>query len=157
MSNMSLRACMSVAAVGLASLSLVGALPGLAQEAASIVKLPHQMEYKAAPGGAGPETVVLYGDPAKPGVFVMRTRFAKGAKVMPSWRPDAWRTAVVLSGTFYYGVGERWDETKLQAYPAGTFFSHPSKHPHFAWAKDGEVIVQFTAMGPTSVTRIPQQ
>ncbi len=157
MTTMSLGACMSVVTVSLASFPLAGALPTLAQEAASIVKLPHQMEYKAAPGGTGPETVVLFGDPAKPGVFVMRAKFAKGTKVMPSWRPDAWRTAVVLSGTYYYGVGERWDETKLEAYPAGTFFSHPSKHPHFAWAKDGEVIVQFTAMGPTSITRIPQQ
>ena len=31
---------------------------------------------------------------------------------MPSWRPDEWRTAVVLSGTFYYGLGD---------------FAHPSK------------------------------
>jgi hypothetical protein len=157
MSTMSQGACMSAVAVSLASLSLAGVLPTRAQDAGSIVKLPHQIEYQSAPGGVGPETTVLYGDPTKPGVFVMRAKFAKGAKVMPSWRPDAWRTAVVLSGTLYYGVGERWDETKLQAYPTGTFFSHPSKHSHFAWAKDGEVIVQFTAMGPTSITRIPQK
>ena len=123
----------------------------------SVVRLPGDIVFKAPPKGPGPETAVLYGDPTKPGVFAMRVRFPQGYKVMPSWRPDAWRTAVVLSGTFYYGIGERWDETKLAAYPAGTFFAHPARHPHFAWAKDGEVIVQFTAMGPTSVTRIPQK
>jgi hypothetical protein len=119
--------------------------------------LPGDIVFKAPPKGPGPETAVLYGDPSKPGVFVMRVRFPKGHKVTPRWRPDEWRTAVVLSGTFYYGIGEQWDEAKLAAYPAGTFFAHPAKHPHFAWAKDGEVIVQFTAMGPTSVTRIPQK
>jgi hypothetical protein len=125
--------------------------------AESVVSLPGDIVFKAPPKGAGPETAVLYGDPTKPGVFVMRVRFPQGYKVMPSWRPDPWRTAVVLSGTFYYGIGEQWDEAKLAAYPLGTFFAHPARHPHFAWAKDGEVIVQFTAMGPTSVTRIPQK
>jgi hypothetical protein len=123
----------------------------------SIVMLPDNIVFKAPPKGPGPDTAVLYGDPNKPGVFVMRARFPKGYKVLPSWRPDVWRTAVVLSGTFYYGLGEQWEESKLTAYPPGTFFSHPSKQPHFAWAKDGEVVVQFTAMGPTSVTRITQK
>lgn len=123
----------------------------------SVVRLPGEIVFKAPPKGPGPETAVLYGDPSKPGVFVMRVRFPQGFKVMPGWRPDEWRTAVVLSGTFYYGIGEQWDETKLTAYPPGTFFAHPARHPHFAWAKDGAVIVQFTAMGPTRITRIPQK
>jgi hypothetical protein len=122
----------------------------------SVVKLPRDIVFKV-PASPGPETVVLYGSPSKPGVFVMRAKFPAGFKVTPRWRPDEWRTAVVLSGTFYYGIGEQWDESKLVAYPPGTFFSHPSKHPHFAWAKDGEVIIQFTAMGPTNVTRISQK
>ena len=141
---------------------LLALVTGVAAEANAqgvgegVVKLPRDIVFKA-PASPGPETAVLYGNPTKPGVFVMRAKFPAGFKVTPRWRPDEWRTAVVLSGTFYYGVGEKWDETKLVAYPPGTFFSHPSKHPHFAWAKDGEVIIQFTAMGPTNVTRIPQK
>ena len=123
----------------------------------SVVKLPSDIAFKAPRVGPGPETAVLYGNPSKPGVFVMRVKFPAGFKVTPRWRPDAWRNAVVLSGTFYYGLGEQWDEGKLTAYPAGTFFAHPSKHPHFAWAKDGDVIIQFTAMGPTNVTPISQK
>ena len=42
---------------------------------------------------------------------------------MPHWHPDEWLTAMVLSGTLYFGVGEQWDESKLKAYPAGTFYS----------------------------------
>jgi quercetin dioxygenase-like cupin family protein len=68
---------------------------------------------------------------------------------MPHTHPDAWRTAVVLSGTLYFGSGEVWDESKLKAYPAGTFYTEPAGAPHFVWAKDGEVILQVTAMGPT--------
>ena len=50
-------------------------------------------------------------------------------KVMPHWHPDEWRTAVVLSGTLYFGVGEQWDENKVKAYPAGTFYSEPPRTP----------------------------
>jgi hypothetical protein len=64
---------------------------------------------------------------------------------------------VVLSGTLYFGVGEQWDESKVKAYPAGTFYSEPPKTPHYVWAKDREVIIQTTGMGPTGTTMIPQK
>jgi quercetin dioxygenase-like cupin family protein len=66
---------------------------------------------------------------------------------MPHFHPDEWRTGIVLSGNYYFGLGEQWDEGKLRLYPAGTFFSEPKGTPHFVWAKDGEVMVQFTAIG----------
>ena len=127
-----------------------------AQSTESVVKFPNELEFKA-PLSPAPQVAVLYGDPTKPGVYVTRVKLAPGLKVMPHWHPDEWRTAVVLSGTFYFGVGEQWDESKLKTYPTGTFFSEPAKMPHFAWAKDGEVILQVTAMGPTGTTQIPQK
>jgi hypothetical protein len=60
----------------------------------------------------------------------------------------------VLSGTFYFGSGETWDESKMKAYPAGTFYSEPPKSPHYTWAKDGEVVIQLTGMGPSGKTFI---
>src|SRR5438445_2987689 len=78
-------------------------------------------------------------------------------KVMPHWHPDTVRTVLVMSGTFYFAVGEQWDESKLKAYPAGTLYSEPARSPHYAWAKDGEVILQVTAIGPTGNVPIPQK
>jgi quercetin dioxygenase-like cupin family protein len=75
---------------------------------------------------------------------------------MPHFHPDE-RTIVVLSGTFYFGVGEQWDESKMKAYPVGTFLSEPPKVAHYSWAKDGEVIIQVTGVGPTGSTVIPQK
>lgn len=135
------------------------ALPfaGRAQEPGSPnVKLPEDVIYKASVSGKDPQTAVLLGDPGKPGVFVMRMKFPANMKIMPLTHPDAWRTGVVLSGTLYYALGETWDESKLRALPTGTFFTTPTNAPHFVWAKDGEVVVQFTAMGPSGTTRIPQ-
>jgi quercetin dioxygenase-like cupin family protein len=120
-----------------------------------IVKLPQDIEFKGPLTGP-PQTVVLYGDPTKPGVFVTRVKFSGGWKDMPHWHPDEVRTVVVLSGTLYFGSGEKWDESKFKAYPAGTFYSEPSEAPHYTWAKDGEVIIQVTGVGPTGKTFIPQ-
>jgi quercetin dioxygenase-like cupin family protein len=66
-------------------------------------------------------------------MYVYRAKLALGSKNVPHWHPEE-RTVVILSGTLYYGLGELWDESKLIAFPAGTFFSEPPKLPHFAWA-----------------------
>ena len=123
----------------------------------SVVVTSNEVVWKAPAVSPGVETSVSCGDPSKPGVYVLRARFPAGFKLMPHFHPDEWRTAIVLSGTYYFGLGEQWDESKLKPYPAGTLISEPKGTPHFVWAKDGEVIVQFTAMGPTAVTRIPQK
>ena len=45
----------------------------------------------------------------------------------------------------------------MKAYPAGTFYSEPSKAPHYTWAKDGEVIIQVTGAGPQARRRCPNR
>lgn len=118
----------------------------------SVVKLPQDIAYKGLPGA--PQHAALFGDSSQPGLYVDRIKFLPGMKVMPHWHPDAVRTVLVLSGTLYFAVGEQWDESKLKAYPAGTLYSEPPRTPHYAWAKDGEVILQVTAIGPTGNTPI---
>jgi quercetin dioxygenase-like cupin family protein len=124
-----------------------------AQTTQSGVKLPNEIEFKATPA-TGISSAVLYGDPSKPGVYVVRNKIAAGTKVAPHTHPDAWRTGIVLSGTLYFGTGEVWDDSKLTAYPAGTFYTEPAGTPHFVVAKDGDVILQVTAMGPTGSTPV---
>ena len=120
-----------------------------------VVRFPQDIIYKGLAGS--PQHVTLFGDPSQPGLYVDRIKFLPGTKVMPHWHPDAVRTVLIVSGTLYFAVGEQWDESKLKAYPAGTLYSEPSRTPHYAWAKDGEVILQVTAIGPTGNTPIPQK
>ena len=75
---------------------------------------------KGLPGA--PQHVTLFGDPSQPGLYVDRIKFPPGMKVMPHWHPDTVRTVLVMSGTFYFAVGEQWDESKLKPYPAGVVF-----------------------------------
>lgn len=123
----------------------------------SAVKLPDQIVWKAPAVTPGPSTAVLYGDPTKVGVYVSRLKIPAGFKIMPHTHPDEWRTAVVVSGTLHFGRGDKWDDAKLQPRPAGTFFTEEKGAPHFVRAKDGEVIVQITGMGPSGTTPIPQK
>jgi uncharacterized RmlC-like cupin family protein len=116
--------------------------------------LRSEIEFQAPLRPGSPPAVVLYGDMTKQGLYVYRVKFPAGFKVMPHWHGEE-RTFVVLSGTLHMGIGESWDETKLKAYPAGSFLSEPPKLPHFTWAKDGEVILQITGIGPASTTSIP--
>jgi quercetin dioxygenase-like cupin family protein len=121
----------------------------------SIVRFPDDVVYKGLPGA--PQHVTLIGDPSKPGLYVDRIKFAAGTKVMPHWHPDPARTVLVMSGTFYFAVGESWDESKLKAYPAGTLYSEPPGTAHYAWAKDGDVVLQVTAIGPTGNTPVQRR
>jgi quercetin dioxygenase-like cupin family protein len=101
----------------------------------------------------GIETIVLAGDPQKEGLYTMRVKIPAGTKLLPHWHPEN-RTAVILSGTFYYSYGDSFNEDKLHEMPAGTFFTEPAKQPHFAYAKKGEVIIQVTGWGPTGTTQL---
>ena len=142
------------ARVGLVSASLVLGTNSVVADPTAIVKLPQDITFKGPAGGV--QLAVLYGDPAKPGLYVVRLKLPDGAKVMPHTHPEEVRTLTVLSGTLYFGFGEQWDESNLAPYPAGTFFSELPNAPHFVSAKDGEVIFQATGIGPSALIPVLQ-
>jgi quercetin dioxygenase-like cupin family protein len=115
----------------------------------TILKFPQEIKYVVS--GKGVETAVLYGDPSKPGLYVVRLKLPAGARVMPHIHPGEARTMTVLSGTLYFGFGTEFDETKLKPHPAGTFFTELPTTPHFVAAKEGEVIFQASGIGPSGM------
>jgi hypothetical protein len=66
------------------------------------------------------------------------------------------RTVTVLSGTYWTGVGETFDESWLQACPAGSFYVIPAGAPHFSAVLEGEVEFQKGGFGPSGHDRIDQ-
>lgn len=52
-----------------------------------------------------------------------------------------------MEGTWYLGIGERFDEASLKAYPAGSFILIPAGVPHFLATRDDPVIVQVSGHG----------
>jgi len=99
----------------------------------------------------GARLTVLQGDPAKEGLFVYRFKFPANYRVPPHFH-KAGENVTVLSGTFFVGLGERFDQGSGKELPVGGFIAIPPKHPHFAWAGPQETIVQVHGVGPTDIT-----
>jgi hypothetical protein len=78
---------------------------------------------------------------------VIRVKVPGGVKLMPHTHPED-RVYTVISGVFYIGIGDRFDDDKLQAYPPGSVIVLPGDTHHFHWAKSGEYVSQVTAIGP---------
>ena len=90
----------------------------------------------------------IYSDQSRPGAYAFRVRAQAGHKLPPHTHPDE-RTITVLSGTYWAGVGEVFDESKLVAYPAGTFYVIPAGIPHYSAVLEGEVLFQEAGVGPS--------
>ena len=96
---------------------------------------------------------ILVGDPSKPGPYTIRVKLPAGTKMAPHKHPED-RIYTVLSGVFYIGLGEAFDESKLTAYAPGSVVVLPGGQPHFHWAKSGEYITQVSAIGPLGLSYI---
>ncbi len=113
-------------------------------------KIVHFGDLKWTPIMKGCDSAPVSGDPNAEGApFVLRIRCADGAKVPAHWHPtDEYLT--VLKGSFLVGLGEAFDETKLQTMNVGNFTMMPKEMRHFGMCK-GETIVQVHGAGPFKV------
>jgi quercetin dioxygenase-like cupin family protein len=112
------------------------------------------IEWKAFPAFP-PEArlAVLVGEPTHPGPYVIRVRLPGGSRIMPHEHPED-RIYTVISGVFYIGLGEKFDESKLTAHAPGSVVILPGGQPHFHWAKSGEYVTQVTALGPLGLAYV---
>jgi len=90
---------------------------------------------------------VLVGDPSQPGPYVIRVKLPGDVRMMPH-RHSEDRIYTVISGVFYIGLGEVFDESRLTAHAPGSVVVLPSGQPHFHWARSGEYVAQVSAIGP---------
>jgi hypothetical protein len=110
-------------------------------------KIVHFGDLKWTPIMKGCELAPVSGDPsAERAPFVLRIRCADGTRVPAHWHP-ADENVTVLKGTFLLGMGETFDESKLQTMNVGNFVMLPKEMRHFALCK-GEMIVQVHGTGP---------
>ena len=102
-------------------------------------------------GNAGTQTVVLKGDPTKPGLYSMLLRVGPNTKIEAHAHPDD-RVATVISGTWYFGYGAKFDEKALKTMPPGSFYTEPPNTNHFAMTRGEGVTIQITGTGPSGTT-----
>ena len=113
--------------------------------------LPEDIDWEPFPSfPPSARLAVVVGQPAEPGPYVIRVKVPSGVRLMPHRHPED-RVYTVMSGVFYIGLGEQFEEENLQAYPPGAVVVLPGGTRHFHWAKSGEYVTQVTAAGPISL------
>jgi hypothetical protein len=137
------------ASIGL-SMVAVGAHSQEKKESAEAHKIVHFGDLKWTPIIKGCELAVVDGNPDAEGQpFVVRFHCVDGAKTPPHWHPTD-ENVTVLKGAFLVGMGETFDESKLQTMNTGNFLMMPKEMRHFAMAK-GDMILQVHGIGPFKV------
>jgi quercetin dioxygenase-like cupin family protein len=109
--------------------------------------LPEEIAWRqhpALPPGTG--LAVIVENPSKREPYAIRVKVPSGTKVMPHTHREH-RIYTVMSGVFYIGVGEQFDEEAVNAYPPGSVIVLPGNTWHFHWAKSGDYVTQIMAVG----------
>lgn len=144
--------------LGVLSLLVVSILLGQCRSAGHagdtkhMVVKPDEIKWGASPPSLPPgvQMGVLVGDPSqadKP--YVVRAKLPDGYKIPPHWHPHD-ENLTVLQGTLLVGQGEKFERSKTEELPAGSFMRMPKGTRHFAVAK-GVTILQLHGTGPFEV------
>jgi pimeloyl-ACP methyl ester carboxylesterase len=97
---------------------------------------------------AGVSTKVLAGDPSKAGFYTIILSVPANTTIPAhSHRDD--RMATVVSGTWQFGYGDRFNDSALKRLSPGSVYSEPGGGNHFARTGAQPVLVQITGIGPT--------
>lgn len=146
MSRFSIAAVLAAAAV----FALTNPVPAADLNPAAIsIKLPKDMKWTRTRSGALES--VLYGDPAKPGLYAILVKWEPNKMSHPHYHPHD-RLVTVLSGTWWVGTGTKFDPASTVPLPAGSFARHTAKQVHYDGAKNEECVLEIVGEGPETST-----
>jgi len=116
---------------------------------------PDQIKWGPPPPFVAPGSLlaVIEGDPmASSGDYTVRFKMPAGYKIAPHWHPKR-ENVTVISGTLKVGMGDKFDETKMMPFQAGSFaYLDPDMH-HYAMAS-GETEIQIHGMSPLAINYV---
>ena len=99
-------------------------------------------------GVAGIQTTTLMGDPTQPGPYTIEIRVPANTRIQAHTHRDP-RSAVVISGSWYFGYGATAGDALVKQLQPGSFYTEPADVPHFALTRDQPAVVFITGVGPT--------
>jgi quercetin dioxygenase-like cupin family protein len=113
-----------------------------------IEALPSQSAGAGTSGLPGVTTRVLFGDPTKSGLYTIELKVAPNTVIQAHTHRDT-RTAVVVSGLWYFGYGPKNEPGLVKGLPPGSFYTEPAGESHFARTGPEGATVSITGYGPT--------
>lgn len=113
-----------------------------------------QVAWTAGPPSlqSGAQAAILYGDPGKDGVFVMRLKLPAGFRIAPHTHPKP-EIVTVISGAFHVGMGKDVDDSKMQRLSPGSLFAFDPGLAHYARVEE-ETVIQLSSIGPWAINYI---
>lgn len=124
------------------------------QQPDHLMVVPSDLMWKDGPSSLpkGAKSAMIEGDPSKSGPFTLRLKLPAKYKVPPHWHP-AIEHVTVISGSFYMGLGEKFEESKAKKLPTGGFAVMAIGTRHFAFTKE-ESIIQLHGIGPWGINYV---
>lgn len=115
---------------------------------------PGDIVWAAGPPSLAPgaKAAVLYGDPSKEGLFVLRLKLPAGFRIAPHTHPRP-EIVTVISGAFHVGMGKVADKAKARKLGAGSMFAFDPGLAHYAHV-DTETVVQLSSTGPWTINYV---
>ena len=112
------------------------------------ITLPADIKWTKGPNA---ERATLYGDPSKPGYYVVLVKWLPHNNSRPHFHPND-RYITVLSGTWWVATGAKYDPANFKPVPAGSFVLHNGKEIHYDGARDEPCVILISGMGPETNT-----
>nr|WP_116813491.1 alpha/beta fold hydrolase [Steroidobacter cummioxidans] len=106
-------------------------------------------------GLSGVQTTVLSGDPNGPGPYAFEIRVPPRTHIAAHSHRDN-RNAIVVSGEWHFGYGERASDAATTTLGPGGFYTEPAGIAHFAFTGDVPAIVYITGEGPTDTQYVKE-
>ena len=130
---------------------LISVTSAPAQHGQHVTMTNDTLKWVEPPTFPGARLAIVQGDPGKEGPFVYRVKLPANYKIAPHYH-KAVENVTVLTGTFFIGMGEKFDQGSGKELPVGGYASIPPTHRHFAWAGGQETVIQVHGVGPTDIT-----
>ena len=127
--------------------------PVWSQHGSHAIISPDNLKWADVPSlPPGAKIAVLEGKMSDAGPITARLKFPANYKVPAHFHPGVERVTV-LSGTMYFGMGDKLDPKKTTAVGPGGFLLMPPGMNHFVWTRE-EAIAQINVIGPWTVTYV---
>ncbi len=120
---------------------------------APIIVMSGQEHWNAGTGMMkGAQVAVLAGNPAKPGLYIVRVKVPAGTVFGPHYHNET-ENVTVISGALWVGLGDKMNKAKMAALSAGSFVQVPAKLHHYAMTKT-TTIIDITGIGPETMMAV---
>jgi quercetin dioxygenase-like cupin family protein len=116
---------------------------------------PMDVKWVKEADGSGVERATIFGDPTKPGIYVVQVKFPRGIMSRPHYHAED-RHVTVIEGTWYTGTGESSTLRGTVPVPTGGYMMHPAGEIHYDGALEEEVIVRIVGFGPSRTVRLSE-